>query len=60
MTFTTPEFNAQLREALERSELRKRTAKQVERDDFVMYWRTQFPDAPTSEDLHKHVFPVRS
>ena len=55
MTFSTPEFNAQLREALERSKLRKRTVKQIERDDFVTYWRTEFPDAPTAEELHKHV-----
>lgn len=55
MSLSTSEFNDQLREALERSDSRKRTVKQVERDDFVTYWRTQFPEAPTAEELHKHV-----
>ena len=55
MTFSTPAFNEQLRAAIERSELRNRTVKQIERDDFVTYWRTQHPDAPTAEELHKHV-----
>ena len=55
MTFSTPAFDEQLRAAIERSELRNRTVKQIERDDFVTYWRTQHPDAPTAEELHKHV-----
>ena len=55
MSLSTSEFTVQLREALERSDLRKRTLKQIERDDFVTYWRTQHPDAPTAEQLHRHV-----
>ena len=54
MTFTTPEFNDQLREALERNALRTKALKKSEKDDFLTYWLTQFPDAPTAEGLHKH------
>ena len=54
MTFTTPEFNDQLRAALERSALRAKALKRTEKDDFSTYWRTQFPDPPSAEGLHKH------
>ena len=54
MSFTTPEFNEQLRAALERNAVRTKALKKSEKDDFSAYWLTQFPDAPSAEGLHKH------
>ena len=55
MTLSTPGFTAQLHAALERSALRRKAVKQSARNDEADYWRSQFPDAPTSEELHRHV-----
>ena len=54
MTFTTPEFNEQLRAALERNAVRTKALKMSAKNDELHYWRSQFPDAPSAEGLHKH------
>ena len=54
MSLSTPEFNVQLRAALERSERRTRALKVTARNDEFHYWKSQFPDAPSADGLHKH------
>jgi hypothetical protein len=53
VTVSTLEFNVALREALERAD-RRPSLKKIENDDNLHYWRSEFPDAPTSDALHKH------